>query len=220
MPVAPRTDVNGDSMLDETKNAQKVVLQANSGVDIGDVDVTSIAAGDNNIGNVDIASALPAGTNVIGKVQPFSAILEGGLTELIDKDDTEVSQNDYSKSVGVALGGTYSGAITQVSLYATELGTGAVRANTGYLLIFDADPAVVAGETALTVAEWQSCIAKVLISDWISDTGGGLATMEVNVPFHALGTLYFVFQNLGTAFNDAAEDDEELHVNFWYKRET
>ena len=34
-------------------------LAANSGVDIGDVDVTSIAAGDNNIGNVDIVT-LPA----------------------------------------------------------------------------------------------------------------------------------------------------------------
>lgn len=41
-------------------------LAANDGVDIGNVDVASIAAGDNNIGNVDIASAIPAGTNVIG----------------------------------------------------------------------------------------------------------------------------------------------------------
>lgn len=31
-------------------------LAANSGVDIGDVDITSIAAGDNNIGNVDVVS--------------------------------------------------------------------------------------------------------------------------------------------------------------------
>lgn len=37
-------------------------LAANSGVDIGDVDVTSIAAGNNNIGDVDVASsALPSG---------------------------------------------------------------------------------------------------------------------------------------------------------------
>jgi hypothetical protein len=36
-------------------------LTANSGVDIGDVDVTSIAAGDNNIGNVDIVT-MPAVT--------------------------------------------------------------------------------------------------------------------------------------------------------------
>ncbi len=63
-------------------------LAANSGVDIGDVDILSIAAGDNNIGNVDvltiaagdnnignvdIASAIPAGTNLIGKI---SASLE------------------------------------------------------------------------------------------------------------------------------------------------
>jgi len=41
-----------------------VTLNANSGVDIGDVDVTSIAAGDNNIGNVDIVS-LPASTNTL-----------------------------------------------------------------------------------------------------------------------------------------------------------
>jgi hypothetical protein len=42
-------------------------LAANSGVDIGDVDITSIAAGDNNIGNVDIVTmpnvTLAAGTN-------------------------------------------------------------------------------------------------------------------------------------------------------------
>lgn len=40
-------------------------LAANSGVDIGDVDITSIAAGDNNIGNVDIVTvpADPFGVN-------------------------------------------------------------------------------------------------------------------------------------------------------------
>lgn len=43
-------------------------LAANSGVDIGDVDILSIAAGDNNIGNVDLASSIPAGTNNIGDV--------------------------------------------------------------------------------------------------------------------------------------------------------
>ena len=37
----------------------KVILQSNTGVDIGDVDIASIAAGDNNIGNVDIVT-LPA----------------------------------------------------------------------------------------------------------------------------------------------------------------
>ena len=40
-------------------------LAANSGVDIGDVDVTSIAAGDNNIGNVDIVT-VPAPLSTTG----------------------------------------------------------------------------------------------------------------------------------------------------------
>jgi hypothetical protein len=39
-------------------------LGANSGTDIGDVDILSIAAGDNNIGNVDIVT-LPASTNTL-----------------------------------------------------------------------------------------------------------------------------------------------------------
>lgn len=45
-------------------------LTANSGVDIGDVDVASIAAGDNNIGNVDVVTlpALVAGSANIGDV--------------------------------------------------------------------------------------------------------------------------------------------------------
>lgn len=48
-------------------------LAANSGVDIGDVDVTSLPslpAGTNNIGDVDVLTlpAIPAGSNTIGKV--------------------------------------------------------------------------------------------------------------------------------------------------------
>jgi hypothetical protein len=53
-------------------------LAANSGVDIGDVDVTSIAAGDNNIGNVDIVTMptveLKAGTAAIGKLAANSGV--------------------------------------------------------------------------------------------------------------------------------------------------
>jgi hypothetical protein len=56
-------------------------LAANSGVDIGDVDITSIAAGDNNIGNVDIVTmpnvTLAAGTNtneVVGDAAEDAAL--------------------------------------------------------------------------------------------------------------------------------------------------
>lgn len=63
-------------------------LAANSGVDIGDVDVLSLPslpAGTNNIGDVDIASALPAGTNNIGDVDIASALPSG--TNTIGKVD-------------------------------------------------------------------------------------------------------------------------------------
>lgn len=62
-------------------------LTANSGVDIGDVDVASIAAGDNNIGNVDIASALPAGTNLLGRTSASNetSTVYNGTTALTPK---------------------------------------------------------------------------------------------------------------------------------------
>jgi hypothetical protein len=60
-------------------------LAANSGVDIGDVDVLSLPtlpAGDNNIGNVDVASALPAGNNAIGKLAANSGVDIGDVDVL------------------------------------------------------------------------------------------------------------------------------------------
>ena len=61
-------------------------LAANSGVDIGDVDITSIAAGNNNIGDVDIAS-IAAGTNTIGKVAgvPSDIDINGANANHADK---------------------------------------------------------------------------------------------------------------------------------------
>lgn len=91
-------------------------LAANSGVDIGDVDITSIAAGDNNIGNVDIASiaagdnnignvdvaslpALAAGTNNIGDVDVLTVITGVGATNLGKAEDAAHSSGD----TGVAI---------------------------------------------------------------------------------------------------------------------
>lgn len=48
-------------------------LAANSGVDIGDVDVTSIAAGDNNIGNVDIVTNPTAATMATNQIAVTNA---------------------------------------------------------------------------------------------------------------------------------------------------
>lgn len=56
-----KTDTSGELQID-------VLTIAAGDNNIGNVDVLSIAAGDNNIGNVDIASAIPAGSNKIGAV--------------------------------------------------------------------------------------------------------------------------------------------------------
>lgn len=72
-------------------------LAANSGVDIGDVDILSIAAGDNNIGNVDIVTmpnvTLAAGTNtneVVGDVA-HDAVAAGNPLRVGAKAETALS---------------------------------------------------------------------------------------------------------------------------------
>lgn len=156
----------------------------------------------------------------MGVWNPLSPILVIALTEIVDKDDTEVSLNDYSKSVTVALGGTYSGEILKVTVYASELGTGSVPANSGTLYLFDTNPTVASGDTALAAADWPTAIAQLPIDVWKSDANGGMCEVECSVPFHALANLYLCFRNLGQAINDAAGDDEEIHARFWWRRES
>jgi hypothetical protein len=69
--------------------AVQIIDNAISGNEM-QVDVLTIAAGDNNIGNVDIASAIPAGTNTIGNVVPVPST-SGGLSifRSLDLDETE-----------------------------------------------------------------------------------------------------------------------------------
>ena len=73
---------------DSTTNAYVPIhtLGSNSGVDIGDVDILSIAPGDNNIGNVDIAS-IAINTNSIGKLGTANpGINIGNVTSLLATD--------------------------------------------------------------------------------------------------------------------------------------
>lgn len=76
--VVPASDITDATYIGDIKFGESLPagtaaigkLVTNSGVDIGDVDILSIAAGDNNIGNVDIVTlpALVAGTANIGDV--------------------------------------------------------------------------------------------------------------------------------------------------------
>lgn len=103
-------------------------LAANSGVDIGDVDILSIAAGDNNIGNVDIASAIPAGTNNIGDVDvltvpadPFGANADAAATagstgSIQAKLRLMTSQLDSIKTAVETIDNTVAGSELQVDV--------------------------------------------------------------------------------------------------------
>ena len=177
--------------------------------------ITQNAAGSATIGTV----AQGAAGAAAWPVAPRGGIIEGGLTELIDKDDAEISLNDLTKSVSVALAETCSGEIVQVFLTTLETGTGAVKTPTGVLFFFDADPTISASDAAMTAAERATVIGQVDISSaWDSDANGASISVPCSVHFHNLATLYLAFRNTGAAINDAANDDEEMSVNFHYVR--
>lgn len=71
-------DDNGSSLTVDGTVTANLAAGTNN---IGDVDVLSIAAGDNNIGNVDIVTlpSIPAGTNNIGDVDVLTLPGVGGL---------------------------------------------------------------------------------------------------------------------------------------------
>jgi hypothetical protein len=157
--------------------------------------------------------------------QPFDQIREVGLTELVDKDD-QVDQNDFSASVALSVNIDnlpMSGELLSLVLVTSELGSGSVLSPAGHLVFLDADPAVSAGDTAMTAAEWKTAIGYVEIEadDWITDANGGLVFKQIAVPFHELATIYAVWLHTdATSVNDAAGDDEEMHVNVWYRRDS
>jgi hypothetical protein len=144
------------------------------------------------------------------------------VTELVGIDE-EVNTNDYSGSVGVDLKAVCSGAIVAATLYATEDGTGAVQDSAGSLMVFDADPDIDSGATAISAANWLKCIGSFGITAglWVTDANGGMVSRgsgSAYVPFQSLETLYFVwFHTDAQDLNDAGGDNEQLEFRFWYE---
>jgi|GEM_PF-3125364 len=154
--------------------------------------------------------------------KPFAPVCETGVLELVGADE-EVNTDDYGGSVSADVSRgpqPSSGLIIAAIFIATETGTGAVQDSAGKLLIFDADPNPTAGDTALTAAEHKTKIAEIEVAalDWETDANGGHAYLnQLQIPYHAVSTLYFVwFHTDSTDLNDAAGDDEVLEVNLWY----
>lgn len=115
-------------------------LAANSGVDIGDVDITSIAAGDNNIGNVDIVSGTITTVSTVtalgtGTTGPMKAEDVGHTTGDMGFPAWGV-RTDVPNAVGAGTTGDYSFLATDMAggirtaLYETDfavLGTKHVK---------------------------------------------------------------------------------------------
>ena len=150
----------------------------------------------------------------------FKPIEVTAVAELVGINDA-VAASQYTNSVQIPLPSTISGEIISVALYSTEDGSGAVQAVNGTLVFLSADPAVSAGDTALTAAEWLTVIGTVSITsaNWVSDAGGGCAYRWVSVPFTAIGSLYAVMLFVASsAMNDAGGDDEQLEIKVRIRR--
>jgi len=106
-------DAPSASDLDGTQD----ITIINQNLTVANVGISSIAAGNNNIGNVDIASAIPAGDNNIGNVDLASAIPAG--TNLIGKINVSQGGNDLVVEADGSInvnGATFNGTIGTVKL--------------------------------------------------------------------------------------------------------
>lgn len=151
-------------------------------------------------------------------VQPFRAVQELGVTELIGVDE-QVDQNDFCASLSVTIDG--SGYFNSFAFYTTEDDSGGIRTPTGKLFLFDADPSVPNGATTLGAAVYPTIIGSVDLAsgDWQhNDANGAIAVVYDQIPFHHVSDLYFSFKlTSATSFNDGATDDEQLRFNAWYE---
>lgn len=121
-------------------------LAANSGVDIGDVDITSIAAGDNNIGNVDIvtvptdpfgvnADAASATGSVSAKLRfiastgiPVTALPANASVNVAQMNGVTVTMGNGGSGTGVQRVTLASDSTGQVALAAGSAAIGTVTA--------------------------------------------------------------------------------------------
>ncbi len=157
---------------------------------------------------------------------PFAAITETGITQIIGINDAEMTQNEYSSTADLSLGGTFSGEILGFILSSLESGTGAVNEGSGEVFFFDADPDTTSGNTTLAAAgaEHNTVIGmiKIAAGEWSSDANGGVVQKTVAIPFHALATIFCVYRTTGagTTWNTDAAHDERLNINMWFRRDS
>lgn len=191
------------SSTDVSSAAPLQVTLANTGanttpvvVDLGannDVTVTSISAGDNNIGNVDIASAIPAGTNNIGDVDvltvpadPFGANADAAATagstgSIQAKLRLVTSQLDSIKTAVEVIDNSISGSETQVDVVAA-LPAGTNNIGDVDVLTVPADPFGANADAAATAGSTGSMQAKLrLITSQLDSIKTAVETLDNTV---------------------------------------
>ena len=133
--VAPANNITDGTYIGDIKFGEAIPagtnaigkLAANTGVDIGDVDVTSIAAGDNNIGNVDIVT-VPAPLSTTGGGTEATA-----LRVTIANDSTGVVTVDGT--VTAELSATDNAVLDVIAGDTTSLDTKVTACNTGAVVL-------------------------------------------------------------------------------------
>lgn len=113
-------------------------LAANSGVDIGDVDILSIAAGDNNIGNVDVVTmpTVQVQSNSANLATQTTAAAIQTSVELIDDAVATLGTTTYTEAAtkGLIIGAVRRDADTTLANTTNEITPLQVDAN-GYLKV-------------------------------------------------------------------------------------
>lgn len=189
-----------------TSTASIGKLTANSGVDIGDVDILSIAAGDNNIGNVDIVTmpnvTLAAGTNtneVVGDAAHDAAIAGNplrvgaraetalsGITLVSDGDTTDL----YAGVDGVLITRPYCNLediVTATPVAITDGSSTSVIASQGAGVKFYLTSAIIANSSAtdVTVNLRDGTAGAVKATFPVPAAGGVIHAFPVPLPFSA-----------------------------------
>ena len=159
-------------------------------------------------------------------------IFEGGITELINKDDAAIGAQDYSASVVVNLApeDLVSPATQYIEKISGEIlnfllisSGGAILTPACWIYIFSADPAIASGDTDITLAEQKTLIGKIKIgsTDWDAGAAAASALVTVALSFHGIPKVWVALRtdSGSTEINSAGGDDEVFDFNFWYRRD-
>jgi hypothetical protein len=143
-------------------------------------------------------------------------IVKKGPVELVGINE-QVDQAEYGGAVSLALSSEgHSGEILNVTLVSTEEDAGSVQTPAGILYIFNADPSISPGDTAMAAASRLLEVGQVSIAaaDWKADANGASVTKAAAISFELLTALWFAwYHEDATSLNDGGTDDERLQLS-------